>query len=61
MLRKILGPQKNEGSEQFMILHNDEIGDLYSSLSIVRVVKYTGLQWAGNVARISGEGMHTEF
>jgi hypothetical protein len=24
-------------------------------------VKYTGLQWAGNVARISGEGMHTEF
>jgi hypothetical protein len=44
-----------------MILHNDGIGDLYSSLCIVRVVKYTWLQWAGNVARMGGEGTHTEL
>lgn len=44
-----------------MILHNDEIGDLYSSLCIVSVVKYAGLQWAGNVVRLGREGMHTEL
>jgi hypothetical protein len=44
-----------------MILLNDEIGDLYSSLCIVRAVKYTGLQWAGHATRMGGEETHTEL
>jgi hypothetical protein len=36
-------------------LHNDELHSLYSSPSIVRVIKSRRLRWAGHVARM-GEG-----
>ena len=36
-------------------LHNEEHNALYSSPSIVRVIKSTTMRWAGHVARM-GEG-----
>jgi len=36
-------------------LHNQELNDLYSSPSIVRVIKSRRMRWAGHVARM-GEG-----
>jgi hypothetical protein len=36
-------------------LHNEELNDLYSLPSIVRVVKSRRMRWAGHVARM-GEG-----
>jgi hypothetical protein len=36
-------------------LHNDELHDLYSSPTIVRVIKSRRMRWAGHVAR-TGEG-----
>ena len=33
-------------------LHNDELNDLYSSPSIVRVIKSRKMRWAGHVARM---------
>jgi len=39
---KTFGHRKDEVSEQFRILHNEELGDLYKSLSIVRIVKLGG-------------------
>jgi hypothetical protein len=32
-------------------LHNEELYDLYSSPSIIRVIKSRRLRWAGHVAR----------
>jgi hypothetical protein len=33
-------------------LHNEELLDLYSSLSIIRIIKARRMRWAGNVARM---------
>jgi hypothetical protein len=33
-------------------LHNEEIHDLYSSPSIIRIMKARRMIWAGNVARM---------
>jgi hypothetical protein len=36
-------------------LHNEELNDLYSLSSIVRVVKSRRMRWAGHVARMGEE------
>jgi hypothetical protein len=33
-------------------LHNEELNDLYSSPSIIRIIKSRRMRWAGHVARI---------
>jgi hypothetical protein len=33
-------------------LHNEELHDLYFSPTIVRVIKYRRMRWAGHVARM---------
>jgi hypothetical protein len=33
-------------------LHNEELHDLYSSPSIIRITKLRRMRWAGHVARI---------
>jgi hypothetical protein len=33
-------------------LHNEELRDLYSSPSIIRIIKSRRMRWAGYVARI---------
>jgi hypothetical protein len=33
-------------------LHNNEIHDLYSSLSIIRIIKSKRMRWEGHVARL---------
>ena len=38
-----------------MILHNEELNDLYSSPNIVRVIKSRRLRWAGHVACMGEE------
>jgi hypothetical protein len=35
-------------------LHNEELRDLYSSLSIIRIIRSRRMRWAGHVARIGG-------
>jgi hypothetical protein len=32
-------------------LHNEELHDLYSSPSIIRIIKSRRIRWAGHVAR----------
>ena len=36
-------------------LHNEELNDLYSSPSIVQVIKSRRMRWDGHVARIGEE------
>jgi hypothetical protein len=39
VLRGIFGSKKDEVTDEWRKLHNEELNDLYSSLTIVRVVK----------------------
>jgi len=52
VLRRIFGPKRDEVTGDWRKLHNDELNDLYSSPSIVRMIKWRIMIWAGHVARI---------
>jgi hypothetical protein len=53
--KKEFGPKRDEVTGEWRTLHNEELHDLYSSPTIVRVIKSRRMRWAGHVARI-GEG-----
>ena len=56
MLRRIFGPKRDEVTGEWRKLHNEELSVLYSSPSIVRVIKSKRMRWAGNVARMGKRG-----
>jgi hypothetical protein len=39
VLRRIFGPKRVEVKEEWRKLHNEELCDLYSSPSIIRIIK----------------------
>jgi hypothetical protein len=51
VLRRIVGPKKDEEREEWRRLHKKELHALYSSPNIIRVIKSRRLRWAGHVAR----------
>jgi len=55
VLRRIFGPKKDEVIGEWKKLHNEELNNLYSSPSIVQVIKSRRMRWAGHVACM-GEG-----
>jgi hypothetical protein len=55
VLRRIFGPKRDEVTGGWRKLHNEELHGLYSSLSIIRVIKARRMRWAGHVVRM-GEG-----
>jgi hypothetical protein len=50
MLRRIFGLKKDEVTGDCRKLNNEELGDLYSSSNIIRVIKSRRMKWAGHVA-----------
>jgi hypothetical protein len=52
VLRRIFGPKRVEVTGGWRKLHNEELHGLYSSPSIVRVIKTRSMRWAGPVARM---------
>jgi hypothetical protein len=52
VLRKIFGPKRGEVTGEWRKLHNEELPDLYSSPSIMRITKSRRMRWAGHVARM---------
>jgi hypothetical protein len=44
------GPKRDEVTGEWRKLHNEELNDLYSSPTIVRVMKSRRMKWAGHVA-----------
>jgi hypothetical protein len=46
----VFGPKRDEVTGEWRKLHNGELNDLYSSPSIVRVIKLRRMRWAGCVA-----------
>ena len=54
VLRRILGPKRDEVTVECRKLHNEELNDLYFSPSFFRVIKSRRMRWAGHLA-IVGE------
>ena len=52
VLRRIFGAKWDEVTGEWRKLHNEELNDLYCSPNVVRVIKWRGVRWAGNVARM---------
>jgi hypothetical protein len=52
VLRRIFGPKRDEVTGEERELHNEELRDLYTSPSIIRIIKSRGMRWAGDVARM---------
>ena len=55
MLRRIFRPKRDEVTGEWRRFHNEELNELYSSPSSVRVIKSRGMRWAGHVARMGEE------
>jgi hypothetical protein len=52
VLRRIFGPKRDEVTGEWRKLHKEELCDLYSSPSIIRIVKSRRMGWASHVARM---------
>jgi hypothetical protein len=52
VLRKLFGPKRDEVTGECRNLHNEKLRDLYSSPSIIRIIKSRKMRWAGHVARM---------
>jgi len=55
VLRRIIGPGRDDVTGEWRRLHNEELNDLYSSTNIVRVIKSRRTRWAGHVAHMGEE------
>jgi hypothetical protein len=51
VLRRIFGPKRDEVTGGWRKLHN-EFHNLYSSPSIIRMIKSMWMRWAGHIARM---------
>jgi hypothetical protein len=52
VLRTIFGPKRDEVTGRWRKLHNEELHNLYTSPSIIRMIKSRRMRWAGHVARM---------
>jgi hypothetical protein len=60
VLRGIFGQKKNEMTRGWRKLHNEELHNLYSLSSIIRMTTSRQMRWAGHVARMGRRGMHVD-
>jgi hypothetical protein len=58
VLRRIFGPKRDEVMGAWRKLHNEELHDLYSSVSTIRIIKSRRVRWMGHVA-LMGEKRNT--
>jgi hypothetical protein len=52
LLRRIFGPKRDEVTRGWRKLHNEELHNLYTSPSKIRIIKSRRMRWAGHVARM---------
>jgi hypothetical protein len=56
VLGRIFGPKRDEVTGEWRKLHNEELRDLYSSPSVIGMIKSRRMSWAGHVARMGRRG-----
>jgi hypothetical protein len=61
VLRRIFEPERDEVTGEWRKLHNEELHNMYSAPSIIRMIMSRRMRWSRHVARIDGKGMHIEF
>jgi hypothetical protein len=61
VLRRIFGPKRDEETAGWRKLHNEELDNLHSSPSIIRIIKSRRMRWAGHVARMGRRGIHIGY
>jgi hypothetical protein len=61
ILRRIFGPMRDEVMGGWRKLHNEELHNLYSSPSIIRMIKSRRMRWAVHVARIGRRGIRIGY
>jgi hypothetical protein len=52
VLKRMFGPKRNEVKGSWRKLHNEELHKLYSSPSIIRMIKSRKMRWEGHVAQV---------
>jgi hypothetical protein len=52
LLKRIFGPKRDEVTGGWRKLHNEELNNLYSSPSIIRMIESRRMRSAGHVARL---------
>jgi hypothetical protein len=52
VLRRIFGHKRDVVTGECRKLHNEEFHELYSSPSIIRIMKSTRMSWVGHIARM---------
>jgi hypothetical protein len=61
VLRRIYGPKRDEVTGGWRKLHNEELHNLYSSPSIIRMIKSRRMRWVGHVSRMGRSRMHIGY
>jgi hypothetical protein len=56
VLRRTFGPKRDEMTGEWRKQHNEELRDLYSLPSIIRLITSRRMRWAGHVARMGKRG-----
>jgi hypothetical protein len=52
VLRRIFGPKRDEVRMEWRKVYDEKLRDLYSSPSIIRVIKWRRMRWAEHAARM---------
>jgi hypothetical protein len=61
LLRRVFGPKRDDVTGEWRKLHNEELRDLYSSPSIIRIIMSRRMRWAGLVARMGRRGTRIDY
>jgi hypothetical protein len=61
VLRRIFGLKRDEVTENWRKLHNEELHNLYSSLNIIIMIKSRRMRWAGHIVRMGRRRMHIGY
>jgi hypothetical protein len=61
VLRRIFGHKRDEEMRELRRPHNEELHDVYSSPSIIRIIKSRRMRWEGLVARMGRRGTRIAY
>jgi hypothetical protein len=61
VLRRIFESKRNEVTGGWRKLRNQELHNLYSSPSIIRMIKSRRMRWSGHVARMGKRGKYIGY